>query len=170
LIGRLAPGREISDAVSEFTSLAVQLGNEYPATRDRGVRLRPAIGVRSDDRKVLGYQMTLLMGVAGFLLLIACANVASLVVVQGTARRKEIAVRLCIGASRVRLIRQLMTESLMLALAGGAVGLVLSLWAKDLLLVFFTRDAEGYEHLYDLSLSSRVLGFSTALSIFSGLL
>ena len=170
LIGRLAAGREISDAEAEITSLAISLGNDYPATRDRGVRLRPAIGVRSDDRKVLGYQMTLLMGVAGFLLLIACANVASLVVVQGTARRKEIAVRLCIGARRGRLIRQLMTENLLLALAGGALGLVLSLWAKDLLLVFFTRDAEGYEHLYDLSLSSRVLGFSIALSIFSGLL
>ncbi len=170
LIGRLAPGREISDAVGELTSLAMALGNEYPATRDRGVMLHPAIGVRLHDREELGYQMTLLMGVAGFLLLIACANVASLVVVQGTARRKEIAVRLCIGARRARLIRQFMTESLLLALAGGALGLVLSLWAKDLLLVFYITDSEGYQHLYDLSLNFRVLAFSIAISTLSGLL
>src|SRR6185295_1818290 len=104
------------------------------------------------------------------LLLIACANVASLLLVRGAARRKEIAIRLCIGAGRARLVRQFITENLLIAFAGGGLGLLASLWAKDLLATFYTTDYGSMTRYYDLSLSSRGLVYALALTLFTGLL
>ncbi len=107
------------------------------------------------------------MTVTGLLLVIACANVASLLLAHAAARRKEIAIRLSIGAGRFRLIRQFLTESLLLALAGGALGLLLSRWAKDLLATFYnTSDSVRY----DLSLSPRAVVYALALTLCTGLL
>ncbi|MCI0491133.1 MAG: ABC transporter permease [Blastocatellia bacterium] len=171
VIGRLAPGRTLTEAQAELTALASQLATAYPATNEgRSVTLMPAIGIEPGGSGDLGFQMRLLMIAAGVLLLIACANVAGLLLVRGTARRKEIAVRLCVGASRAHLIRQLLTESLLLAMLGGALGLVISLWAKDLLLAFYTMSAGSHSVFYDLSLSPRVLAWSLALAAFTGLL
>ncbi|MGH9940494.1 MAG: ABC transporter permease, partial [Blastocatellia bacterium] len=169
-IGRLAPDRTLENAQAELTALSSQLAAASPEDRDRGVRLSPALGVRTQDRAGLRYQMRLMMTMTGLLLLIACANVAGLLLTAGAARRKEIAVRLCIGAGRARLIRQFLTESLLLTLAGGALGLLFSLWAKDLLLVFYTTSYTTFHIHYDLSLNPRTLAYALALTIGAGFL
>src|SRR5262245_5366068 len=163
LLGRLAPGRTMAEAEVEVNPLAQQFAATFPNEQGRVFSLRPVLGVRGNERPVYAYQMQLLMTVTGLLLVIACANVASLLLVRATARRKEIAIRLSIGAGRFRLIRQFLTESLLLAFAGGLLGLLISLWAKELLAVFYNRP-------YDLSLTSRALVYAIALTLFTGLL
>lgn len=170
LLGRLAPGRTLADAQAELSVLSDQLGSTSPAEKGRGILLRPALGVRWNEREGFRYQMQLLMAVTGLLLLIACANVASLLLVRGAARRKEIAIRLCIGAGRARLVRQFLTESLLLAFGGGALGLLISLWAKDLLATFYTTNHSSLQRYYDLSVSPRGLVYALALTLFTGLL
>ena len=167
LLGRLAPDRTLAEAEAELNLLAQQLSSTFPTEQGRVISLRPALGVRMIEREGFAYQMKLLMAVTGLLLLIACANVASLLLAHAVARRKEIAVRLCIGAGRGRLIRQFLTESLLLALAGGSLGLLLSRWARDLLATFYNT-SNGVQ--YDLSLSSRALVYAFALTLFTGLL
>jgi predicted permease len=163
LLGRLAPGRTLAEAEVELNLLAQQFAVTFPNEQGRVFSLRPVLGVRGNERPVYAYQMQLLMTVTGLLLVIACANVASLLLVRATARRKEIAIRLSIGAGRFRLIRQFLTESLLLAFAGGLLGLLISLWAKELLAVFYNRP-------YDLSLTPRALVYAIALTLFTGLL
>jgi len=165
LLGRLAPGRTLAEAEAELNLLAPQLAATFPTEQGRVIWLRPALGIRMNERADYAYQMQLLMTVTGLLLVIACANVASLLLVRAAARRKEIAIRLSIGAGRARLIRQFLTEGLMLACAGGALGLLLSRWAKDLLAGFYTTN-----NGYDLSLSPRALVYAFALTLLTGLL
>jgi macrolide transport system ATP-binding/permease protein len=170
LLGRLAPGRTLAEAEAELNMLARQLAAAFPAEQGRVISLRPALGVRVNEREGYAYQMRLLMAVTGLLLVIACANVASLLLAHAAARRKEIAIRLSIGAGRFRLIRQFLTESLLLALAGGALGLLLSRWAKELLAGFYTTSYGNLQLYYDLSLSPRALVYALALTLFAGLL
>src|SRR5262245_13439229 len=113
--------------------------------------------------------MRLMMTMTGLLLLIACANVAGLLLTAGAARRKEIAVRLSIGAGRARLIRQFLTESLLLTFAGGGLGLLFSLWAKNLLLIYYITNST-FSMSYDLSLNPRTLTYAIALTIGAGFL
>jgi ABC-type antimicrobial peptide transport system permease subunit len=93
----------------------------------------------------------LLATIAGVLLLIVSANLGGLLISRGTARSQEIAMRLALGAGRGRIVRQLITESLLLAFAGGALGFLLSTWTSRLLVNFYSVDAEGYRHLFDIS-------------------
>jgi predicted permease len=167
LIGRLERGKTFAEAESELNGLATQLATLYPNEKNRVLSVRAPLGVRRNERETFAYQMQLLMAVTGLLLLVACANVASLLLVRAAARRKEIAIRLCIGVGRWRLIRQFLTENLILALAGGALGVLLSRWAKDFLAAFYNRD--GSVH-YDLSFSPRALAYAIGLTLFSGLL
>jgi len=172
IIGRLAPGHKLEDAKAEMATIAAQLASLYPENnKDRGITLTKAIGVRPQDRDEMANQMRLLMSVAGLLLLIGCINIAGLLLARGTARRKEIAVRLSLGASRGRIARQLLTESLMLALLGGLTGFTLSLWAKATMFTrFYSIDAEGYRQFYDLSIDWRVMLFSFVISALTGLM
>ncbi len=170
LLGRLAPGRTLAEADAELNLLAQQLAAVSPTEQGRMFSLQPALGVRRNEREDYRYQMRLLMTVTGLLLVIACANVSSLLLVRGAARRKEIAIRLSIGAGRFRLIRQFLTESLLLALAGGALGLLISRWARELLSVFYTTTYSNLQRRYDLSLSPRALVYALALTLFTGLL
>ncbi|MCI0362998.1 MAG: ABC transporter permease, partial [Phycisphaerales bacterium] len=169
-IGRLAPNRTLENAQTELTTLSSQLAAVSPENGDRGVRLSHALGVRTIDRAGLRYQMQLMMTMTSLLLLVACANVAGLLLAAGASRRKEITVRLCIGAGRAHLIRQFLTESLLMTLAGGGLGLLVSLWAKDLLLVFYTTSYTTFRIHYDLSLNPRTLTYALALTIGAGFL
>ena len=170
LIGRLAAGSTLESAQAETSMLTIQLAPMSSKLAERGAKLSSAVGVREQDRERLRFQMQLMIAVTGLLLLIACANVTGLLLAHGVARRKEIAVRLCMGAGRMRLVRQFLTESLLLTLVSGALGVIISLWLRQLLLVYYTTSYSTFRIDYDLSLNPRTLLYSLALTIVVGLL
>jgi predicted permease len=123
LLGRLRPGAGVAMAQAELRTIARDLAVQFPDTnRDRTVTVLTYIHARFENDSVDATLSMMLLGITGLVLLIACANVANLLLGRGTARAREIAIRMAVGASRWALVRQLLTESLLLALAGGAVG------------------------------------------------
>ncbi len=128
----------------------------------------PAATGFSSMRKSYGRALVTLMVVVGLVLLIACANIANLLLARGAARRHEIAIRLAIGASRGRVLRQLVTESLVLSLAGAAVGAVFAQWASHLLVGFLST--KGKAVYLDLAVDVRVLLFTGGIAVLTGLL
>jgi putative ABC transport system permease protein len=141
LVGRLAGGATMQDAQTEMSLLARQLETAFPETNTgRGVVLRPARGIRVDEQTGNRAIVALMAAAAAIVLLVASANVAGLFLARGLRRRKEIAIRLALGASRQRLIRQLLIESTLLALTGGVAGLIVAIWSIDLARGFFPVD------------------------------
>jgi predicted permease len=168
--GRLKPGVSLGQAQAELETLSASLAREYPdANAGRSVSLVPLLAATINpnlkDRYVLAG--TVLMTVAGLVLLVACATVANLLLARAVARRKEIAIRLSLGAGRGRLVRQLLTESLLLALAGGAAGLLVAVWGRDFL---WSLRPPFLPASLDIPLDSRVLGFTFGLSVATGVL
>ncbi|HSB09292.1 MAG TPA: ABC transporter permease [Blastocatellia bacterium] len=171
MIGRLKPGVGATQAQAGMTALGSQLEQEYRKDNEgRNVRLVPLLTARQDPTGDGQASLTsnALMGIAAVVLLIACANVTNLLLARATRRKREIAIRLAIGASRARLIRQLMTESLLISLAGGVIGFFAALWSKDVLrsLVPFPVGPNQQGS----SIDPRVLLFAFLISVVSGVL
>jgi cell division protein FtsX len=169
LLGRLAPGRTPAEAQAELTTLARQFEAE-DAGPPRRFAVRPLRGADPGEQGAFADLARLLGAAAALLLVVACANLGGLLLARGAARRGEIALRLALGAGRARIARQLLAESLLVALAGGVLGLLLSLWTSRLLMSFYAVDDEGYRHLYDLGLDWRVLACALLVSLVAGVL
>jgi predicted permease len=168
---RLASGKSVSEAGSEMEGLLRQVWNPSgPDSWHFPLVLEPATGIRPRDQRSAQTLARLLAITAGILLVIACANLGGLLLARGTARAKEIAMRISLGASRLRILRQLLTESILLAALGGVLGLVLSRWTSQLLMGFYRRDSEGYGRFYDLRLDPQVVIFAVAVSLAAGVL
>jgi len=129
VVGRLRPGVSAARAQAELDLISGQLASEYPATNGR--MSAQVIPLRTHLAGGLRDLLPFLLGAAVILLAVACANVASLLLARGTAREREFAVRQALGASRLRLVRQMLVESLVLAAAGGAIGLLAARWMLD---------------------------------------
>jgi macrolide transport system ATP-binding/permease protein len=171
LIGRLKPGLTREQAQAEMTVLAHQLEESYPQTnKDTGVFLYPLKGVHPVLRSQEAELPRVLAVTVSCLLLIACANLAGLLLARGATRQKEIAIRLALGSRRGRLIRQLLTESVLLSLLGGAVGWLIAYWAGDLLGSYYFTEVEGVRPFYVLSFDGYVLLFSLSLAVFTGVI
>ena len=164
-IGRLKPGLALTRAEAEMSVIARRLAKEYPVTHSGWtIRLRSLqLQVAGKTRPVL----LILLGAVAFVLLIACANVANLLLCRAAVRWKEMAVRAAIGAGRRRLIRQLLTESLVLSLLGGAMGLFLGAWLIQLILAF---SPPGIPRLNETTLDGRVLAFTLVISMATGVI
>ena len=161
VIGRLVGDTSREQAHAEVAGLMRQLKGAYPeASVGNGVLVRPVRGIRMLEQTANAPIVVLLSAAAGLVLLVASANVAGLLLARGLRRRKEIAIRLAIGASRGRLIRLLLVESVMLAAAGGVAGLQIALWATEVLRMYLS-------HL-DLSLEPRVVLIGLGVALFTG--
>ncbi|MDQ3256001.1 MAG: ABC transporter permease, partial [Acidobacteriota bacterium] len=167
--GRLKDGATIEQAQSEMSSLAAQIAQQFPeSNRDQGVDVQRASTVPGEVRGALVGFMSLLMGLVALVLLIACANVAGLFLARASARRKEIAIRAALGASRWRIVGQLLTESVVLFLIGGAFGVLVAFWATDLLQAF--KPPAEVPLSFDFGVDYRVLLFTLMTSLTTGIL
>ena len=163
LVGRLRPQFTIQQAQALMTA---RLPSGFEAARGSGswdVVLTKAAGGNDIYVAELSRPLTMLFVAVGLILAIACANIAGLMLVRAQARGREIGIRLALGASRLRIIRQLLTESLLLAVAGGALGLIIAIWTTDL--ASGLRTTIGGALRLDVSLNSRVLIFNLAVSV-----
>jgi len=178
VMGRLKPGESIERTQAGLAVLAPQIfaatvPPNWPPERQQDFRKRtleprPAGNGISSLRRKYESSLEMLMVIVALVLLIACANIASLFLARAAARQKEIAVRLSLGASRTRLIRQVLTESILLSGAGALLGVLFAEWGGALLVRFVsTKQSEVF---LDLSMDKRVLGFTVAVALLTGLL
>jgi putative ABC transport system permease protein len=181
VIGRLKPGVSLSQAQSEMGIVAAKISEAIPAPPQLAGKITPeSIKLTSlKEAKLdpaIGRSFLVLFGAVAFVLLIACVNIANLLLGRSISRRKEIAVRMALGATRWRLLRQLLTESVVLSLAGGLLGLLVALWGIELLSTFkpeVQAQQGSYLSVLDFSkanLDAQVLGFNLLLSILTGVI
>ncbi|MBA2622336.1 MAG: ABC transporter permease [Chthoniobacterales bacterium] len=166
--GRLKQGVTVEQARSEIKTIATRLEQTYPAT-NTGV----SAAVKPLLENLLGSyrtNLTLLLCAVGLVLLIACANLANLFAARGASRAREFAIRAAIGASRARVIRQLLIESFCIALLGGALGLLFAIWGRDALIAFAPAGAPRFEGIgFDLRVLAFTLGLASLTTILFGL-
>lgn len=164
VIARLAPGVSAQGAAAELRGISESIGREFPKTAQKGVELAP---LRADQVREVRPQMLGMLAAVGLVLLIACANVAGLVMVRSLAARREVAIRSTLGASRGRLIRSLVTQSLVLSVLGAAAGLLVAWWTRDALIALAPRTLVYADSA---ALDLRVLAFTGLLAVATGLI
>jgi putative ABC transport system permease protein len=169
VVGRLKPGVTVPQAKSELEGITLQMAKEHPAENaGRGIRLMPPGLFIPDIRNSIFALSGVLVVVGALVLLLACVNLANLLLARATERRREIGIRLAVGASRARLVRQLLTESVLLSLAGGAVGVLLAAWINHF--VAAIKLPTDIALLFDLRIDWRVLIFALFISLATGIL
>jgi putative ABC transport system permease protein len=174
VLGRLKPGVSREQAAAAMTTLGGQIARAHP-NADGSPRVEPKFLIEDGSRghttllRDLRFPLQMLMATVGLVLLIACANVATLLLARAGTRQKEIAIRLATGAGRMRLIRQLLTESVLLSTLGGAAGLALAASISGLMVSFMPPNNNASLTL-DNRLDMRVLGFTLAISVVTGIL
>jgi putative ABC transport system permease protein len=170
MVARLKPGVTLAQAQASIHTLGMQLEKEYP--KENGGRNEELVPIDQTNippqlRSVFVRAGTLMMVIVGLVLLIAWANVANLLLARATQRHREIGVRLALGASRTRLIRQLLTESLLMGLLAGALGILCAFWGRKLLVSLLPA---GLPRTLDLSLDGGVLLYTLAMSLIATVL
>ncbi len=163
VIARLKPGVAKQQAQAEMTSISARLEQQYPDKNlHRSSSVEPVLEALVGNIRPA---LLILLGAVGCVLLIACANVANLLLARAMTRHKEMAIRSALGASRLRVIRQLLTESVLLSLAGGGLGLLLAVWWSDLLVSLGKQDIP---RALQVGMDWRVLGFTLLVSVMTG--
>ncbi len=168
VLGRLKPGASIPGAQAELDNITARLEQQFPETnKGWGAAVFPLV---ADTVRTYDTALWIMMGAVGFVLLIACANVANLMLARASGRQKEIALRTALGASRWRIVRQLLTESLIVALVGGALGVLMGFWGIDALRAANPGEASRFAPgWHQLGINAPVLLFTLALSVVSGI-
>jgi predicted permease len=165
VVARLRPGVTVAQAQADMESVAQQQAIDFPKSNGgMGITTIPLLQDLVGNRKPI---LWILLGAVGFVLLIACVNVANLLLARSTARARELAVRLALGATQRRIIRQLLTESILVALAGGALGLAIAAWGTAAMLKLLP---EALPRMDEIGVDGRVLAFTLGASLLAGIL
>jgi putative ABC transport system permease protein len=164
LVGRLKPGVTVAQAQDDASAIARRMEEQFPGNKGLGALITPAHEQLTGDSSKALY---VLLGAVAFVLLVACVNVANLMLARATAREREMAIRASLGASRARIVRQLMVECLPLGLLGGALGVLMAIWGIDLIEALLPASLPRYN---EIGVNGRVLVFTLVLALFTSLL
>ena len=165
VIGRLADGVSFDAADAEMKGIASRLEQQYP--EENAEWTASVVPLRTNEANAYKTVLQIMMGAVAFVLLIACANVANLQLSRAASRHREMAIRAALGAGRLRIVRQLLTESILLAVAGAALGIVIALWGLDLIVAAVPSDKPFWMVF---TIDGRVLAFTAAVAVGTGVL